>query len=1578
MNSVEEPDSIASTPHDQGTPEPPTLPTISPTTIPAILPATGPIQAVAAAAEESAIPTTTAMSAPVEMQIDPVLLAMDRIVAASPPPDDPTETASTKTSIEDGEIDETVHDGDTKDTGGAEKRQDVQPEGESSSNGVKGASVGATAGVSEKKAAPTWDTQPTPKSPSLASKSPIPTATASSKAVSQIKDVVAKADEELPTADVIMKDVATVKEEGEMQVDPSAPEPEPGRVRVEGAEEGEVIVEVSSTAQSTDPGMPLNSHSAPSLRDAKPYPASPPASAAAPNGATDMSAGTGGVDRPLNVSDALSYLDAVKVQFSHNPGVYNKFLDIMKEFKGMMIDTPGVIRRVTYLFDGHPSLIQGFNTFLPAGYRIECTTDSQTDSSQLPVEGYASNVDGSGAGYLTVTTPSGTTRHRMGTGAGMSDMPLFEPRGVDFGGPPGPGTPGAGPASALLGFTASSTMHSGVLTPAAPGAGTPGAGGSGLQSEAIEPAVQYVQKIKQRCDAETYKQFLDILGRYHAAPGVMDEREVSLQIAQLFKDAPDLRSDFRIFMPPKTQKFLDDESLWPGGIGGVGGMEAAMRMNALGVSDSKGKRKPTMEAAAGSASVPSKRKRRTSEREREREQRDREPLQPRERGREGREPKDIIGKTNSRGKHDYPGRRSPPPSGVPAAGKRTSHHIQSVPIHPHEHHHGPQQWTGRSAHQPGISPTGGVGIGVGTMGGGEGINSGNGDYSDFFDRVKRSLDSRETYNEFLKLINLYTQEYIDTRRLIKEARNYLGDSSTEGMMDGVMAGRVGGGGELMRTLKAIVGWDEKKEREMWMEEVSVNVVGVGMTGGGKGSGSVEWARPVVVERTRGVISGEREPLNDGERGESSKPKEKKPIPGRVDLSVRYGSYRRLPAAEINTVCSGRDEMCRSVLNDEWVSHPTYGSEDSSPIFKKNVYEEALHRSEEERHEYDFHIDAISKMINLLEPINNKILSMQPEERGNFKLKPNLGGAAKSIHFRVVKKIYGRDVGLEVIQAMQDTPGQAIPIVFMRLKQKEEEWKRAQREWNKVWREVDARNYQKSLDYQSTNFKANDKKALTTKALVNQIEAAREEQMAKRASLIDPLFSRTRPRHQMEFVIGDMKVLQDALKLVFSFLDRTQGQINHTERRKVETFLRSFVVLFFGLDPVAFNAGFVLGGEGASGGSGAGDGASEVGDDAGSVEDVEVASVTSGGSRGRGSKKGGSVGDLRKKLLKGEQAKRKTRGGQDKDGSRTPSISRLASPAPADEEKLAADATARKAARKSIFFTNTTFYVLVRLLETLYSRLALFKETAAKLAAEPPATRRPNTVAKELGIDVHRPLLPGSVEHYYDVLLESCERLFDAELEQHFFEEQTRAMFGTKVAYKIFTVDKLIGAIIKQVQAVFTDPCQELLENLKRDRAIPTPTTQDMLNSRRNAERIVGPDENLFRIDWLPDCKTITVQLLGKDDSSFDDSEVLTGRWQAYLDSFVSSDATEGVPKNKMRMPFLRRNARRPADMPPPDMQGRGGMQIKVCTRTYRLFFVAGSEDVLIKSRTKADITSLISKLEAGAKRRRKWLDSLEV
>lgn len=45
------------------------------------------------------------------------------------------------------------------------------------------------------------------------------------------------------------------------------------------------------------------------------------------------SASEGPLDRALNVADALTYLDSVKVQFQDRPDVYNHFLDIMKDFK---------------------------------------------------------------------------------------------------------------------------------------------------------------------------------------------------------------------------------------------------------------------------------------------------------------------------------------------------------------------------------------------------------------------------------------------------------------------------------------------------------------------------------------------------------------------------------------------------------------------------------------------------------------------------------------------------------------------------------------------------------------------------------------------------------------------------------------------------------------------------------------------------------------------------------------------------------------------------------------------------------------------------------------------------------------------------------------------------------------------------------------------------------------------------------------------------------------------------------------------------------------------------------------------
>ena len=58
--------------------------------------------------------------------------------------------------------------------------------------------------------------------------------------------------------------------------------------------------------------------------------------------------------------------------------------------------------------------------------------------------------------------------------------------------------------------------------------------------------------------------------------------------------------------------------------------------------------------------------------------------------------------------------------------------------------------------------------------------------------------------------------------------------------------------------------------------------------------------------------------------------------------------------------------------------------------------------------------------------------------------------------------------------------------------KEEEWREAQRGFNKIWREQNEKYYLKSLDHQGINFKQNDTKVFRSKTLLNEIETIYDE------------------------------------------------------------------------------------------------------------------------------------------------------------------------------------------------------------------------------------------------------------------------------------------------------------------------------------------------------------------------------------------------------------------------------------------------------------------------------------------------------
>ncbi|KAG8983013.1 Transcriptional regulatory protein sin3 [Tulasnella sp. 427] len=180
--------------------------------------------------------------------------------------------------------------------------------------------------------------------------------------------------------------------------------------------------------------------------------------------------------------------------------------------------------------------------------------------------------------------------------------------------------------------------------------------------------------------------------------------------------------------------------------------------------------------------------------------------------------------------------------------------------------------------------------------------------------------------------------------------------------------------------------------------------------------------------------------------------------------------------------------------------------------------------------------------------------------------------------------------------------------------------------------------------------------------------------------------------------------------------------------------------------------------------------------------------------------------------------------------------------------------------------------------------------------------------------------------------------------------------------------------------------------------------------------MIGPEENLYRVTWLPDTKVMQIQLLARDDASTDDAETMTERWKQYMASYVLRHQTEGlaapVAPPLLHRTLLQLGVEKPEENETNDESqegkeakekgvaskdkekhskskvkratpdatllnfrygSRSGVEIKVCIRTYRIFFEAGGEDWFYRKRSKAEATELESKCEAREKERKeKW------
>ncbi|OBZ85577.1 putative Xaa-Pro aminopeptidase P [Choanephora cucurbitarum] len=1093
--------------------------------------------------------------------------------------------------------------------------------------------------------------------------------------------------------------------------------------------------------------------------------------------------------RPLNVKDALTYLDQVKVKFSEQPEVYNQFLDIMKEFKSQAIDTPGVIERVSSLFRGHPALISGFNTFLPPGYRIECSTDAHFRD------------------IIKVTTPTGTTSTANGEPLSLqstsdavdpyypsssmhphhsaNNNPLSQSHHHPHHHPsPSPHYRGSnGQIPSLPTYAAPSTARQ-----ASPGSSqhnrlppqrshSPSTEETGTRRAPVEfnHAINYVNKIKNRFsnDPDTYKQFLEILQTYQKEQKPI--QEVYAQVQILFNGANDLLAEFKQFLPDTSQPTTTNPPMDYYNTAGKGTKLKKRGMTGL----MKQKRIKTQQQHLTKSGTTT-------------------PI------------------TEHMMTSDIRSNRSPIIS---------TSHLEDGPIISLEE-------------------------------------------AEFFDRVKNYIGNKQSYYSFLRILNLFSQQVLDTNMLIDKCEPFLG-----------------GNKELFDHLKKLVNYHGHDR---------------------------------VIENVPHF------PLFDY-----------------ASCSEHGPSYRSVPKAWQNQNCSGRDALCWEVLNDDYISHPTWASEDSGFIAsKKNIYEEALHRVEEERYDYDMNIEANLNTISLLEPIAKKISSMSEEEKRTFKLLPGLGGSSKTIYQRIIKKIYGKEQGTNVINMLHNNPAQTVPVILKRLKQKDEEWRKSQREWNKVWREIEIKNFYKALDYQGVLFKSSDRKEMSVKHLVTEIECLHHDAVSRR----DPQFI---------FEFKNKKIFKDVTRVLYSYFER-QTTYGHDDCEVMKAFIEMFLPVFFNVPDVLpepdqlLQSDLLLEEEDEEVDEEEVDEEPEEDDEDNDTQNSYDSSAESSRSTrrytrrqtGRRSPRHKPADDDHQRLLKDVLTKT----------MKTP-IEKTAKKESfmveqEDDDEEEEEGNGQKQHKIYNLFGNTPFYCFFRLFQICYDRLYKMKKIDRDYRYNGEKAKLMNKAALELNISstTYHSIEMDFRAGYYKTLLKLIDRFFDDEIDQTVFEECTRYLFGNK-AYTMFTIDKLMLSIMRQLHHIVTDPkAQELLSFFKKNHEHEKNTPALTQAYRLEVTEALGEDDDLYNLAFDTSQRILSIQLLAKDDKTFELADL--DSYTKYIEDYTNlTIETEGIPRQKMQPQFLKRNLTMTGKR---EAQMESNLQYKICQNTYHMFYVIHTEDALIR------------------------------
>ncbi|GMF32386.1 unnamed protein product [Phytophthora lilii] len=1068
--------------------------------------------------------------------------------------------------------------------------------------------------------------------------------------------------------------------------------------------------------------------------------------------------------RELRVEDALLYLDQVKQQFGDQPDIYNQFLDVMKDFKAQAIDTPGVILRVSTLFRGYPNLILGFNTFLPPGYRIRPDTSIEVIPSQMAGRGGVQQSMYSGVGA------------QQSSNANMGHRP--PPVTI----PPPPYSPPElhkPTPSSRQQLAPAGQMKAGGKPKKQQQAPTPGGGNAASRSSTnpveFDHAIHYVTTIKQRFadEPETYKEFLAILHTYQKEQRSI--RQVLDQVSHLFRDHPDLLREFTFFLPDAVQE------------------QAKERLNRA--AEKAQQRKDQMAQKARKYGSSSQGYQQSDRRD------DRGPDSPSSAAMQGGrlmvDDDDVYlkyGKKGSgRGYKDDDHRLSG--KALERREKERERERNRAQFNHKRAKRRPYDGKERRAY---------LAISDVLL---------DKEEWNIFEKIKKILPSRDNWREFLKCLELYSQEVLDRNEMLSLIRNLFGRHT-----------------DLVEEFDHLLCSHgmQKTPKEIW---------------------------PFI-------------PLAE------------------TDLSQcrrATPSYRGLPASYPIPPCSHRSALEKKVCNDSWVSVPT-GSEDYSfKSMRKNQYEEALFKCEDERFEIDMVIEANASTISILEPLAHEIevLKKSKESNGEDDKLWNYvvdKGTFRVTHLNAITRIYGES-GAQILDLLRKYPAGAIPVILKRLKQKDEEWRRAREDLNRQWKEVNEKNYHKSLDHSSFYFKQKDKKQTSMKMMMQEAkkkleadekraeeaktaspstvsataavvsakappqasdiaDALKKEQAAKALSATDGKVAATtsqvtppakwKPHFTYKF--ASVQIHKEAFGLLSYAAEKN---LSVADKEKMSKVWQTFFFPFFHLEEewlvrkpqrttVTLEKAKTLP-IGTEVSTEYGEGTVQQFNKEKGYFTINLASV-------------GCQAYLRPSALTIQEA-----------ADFPPGLPSL------DSKK---DAAKVQADFKSLFYGNQHAYAFLRLYQMLHNRL----ERAFDLCEKAKRNRNRRTInpAARALAHAHHSLSASTKEKTgdYQAFLSKLYSLIDGSVDNSKYEDSCRSLMGS-TSYFLFTMDKLVSLVLKQMQHLANDDtCQELTKAFAELQGEPKPSVDPAgaevkATAYLNKTKSIFEGEGAFRIEFNP-------------------------------------------------------------------------------------------------------------------------------